>query len=59
MVWPGSFRPDFQGESFQPNWDRLLQPNFKSGSFRPDFRAESFWHDLFILGNKLGNQVRY
>ena len=43
---PGSFRPDFWGESFRPSW---------GGSFRPDFWGESFRPDLFIVGK----QVRY
>ena len=25
---PGSFRPDFQGESFRPNWGGSFRPNF-------------------------------
>ena len=46
---PGSFRPDFRGESFRPNWGGSFRSNFKGGSFRPDFRGESFRPDLFIL----------
>ena len=45
---PGSFRADFQGESFRPNWGGSFRPSFKGGSFWPDLRGESFWPDLFI-----------
>ena len=49
---PGSFRPDFRGESFRPNWGGSFRPSFKGGSFRPDFRGESFRSGSFILKKK-------
>ena len=48
--WPGSFRPDFLGESFRSSWGESFQPYFIGGSFRPDFGGESFRPDLFIFG---------
>ena len=51
---PGSFRPEFRGESFQSNRDGSFRPNFKGGSFRPDFRGELFRSDLFIYLGKTG-----
>ena len=50
---PGSFRPDFRGESFRPNWGGSFRPSFKDGSFRPDLRGESFRPDIFISGKQL------
>ena len=50
---PGSFRPDFWGESFRPNWGGSFRPNFKGGSFRPYLRGESFRPDLFISGTQV------
>ena len=52
---PGSFRPDFWGESFRPSWGGSFRPYFIGGSFRPDILGESFRPDLFIVGK----QVRY
>ena len=52
-----SFRPDFRGESFRPNWDGSFRPSFKGGLFRPDLRGESFRPDLFISG-KQGLDIR-
>ena len=52
---PGSFQPDFWGESFRPSWGGSFRPFFIGGSFRPDFWGESFRPDLFIMGK----QVRY
>ena len=49
---PGSFRPDFWGESFRPSWGGSFRPYFIGGSFRPDFWGESFRPDLFIMGNR-------
>ena len=46
---PGSFRSDFRGESFRPNWGGSFRSNFKGGSFRPEFWGESFRPDLFNL----------
>ena len=46
---PGSFRPDFWGESFRPSWGGSFRPYFIGGSFRPYFQGESFRPDLFIL----------
>ena len=45
-----SFRPEFRGESFRPNWGGSFRSSLKDGSFRPDFRGESFRPDFFILG---------
>ena len=47
---PGSFRPDFWGESFPPSWAGSFRPDFSGGSFRPDFWGESFRPYLFIMG---------
>ena len=52
---PGSFRPDFWGESFRPSWGGSFRPYFIGRSFRPDFWGESFRPDLFIVGKR----VRY
>ena len=49
---PGSFRPDFRGESFRPNWGGSFRPSFKGGPFRPDLRGESFRSGFFILGKQ-------
>ena len=47
---PGSFRPDFLGESFRPSWGGSFRPNFIGGSIRLDFWGESFQPDLFMMG---------
>ena len=43
---PGSFRPNFWGESFRPSWGGSFRPYFIGGSFRSDFWGESFRPDL-------------
>ena len=50
---PGSFWPDFWGESFRPSWGGSFQSYFIGGSFWPDFWGESFRPDLFILGKQV------
>ena len=56
---PGSFRSDFRGESFRPNWGWSFRPSFKGGSFRPDLRGESFLPALFISGKQLRYLVEF
>ena len=50
---PGSFRPNFWGESFRPSWGGSFRPYFIGGSFGPDFWGESFRPGLFILGKQV------